>query len=65
MQLQEDKCRPGHMQLKAEASAELGVRSASFPDPCLKCETSVIDLCLIFLSRILKMRTVKPTGVFP
>jgi hypothetical protein len=25
MQLQEDKCRPGHMQLKAEASAVLGV----------------------------------------
>jgi hypothetical protein len=33
MQLQEDKCRPGRMQLKVEASAELGVRSASFLDP--------------------------------
>jgi hypothetical protein len=30
MQLQEDKCRPGHMQLKVEASSVLGVCPAFF-----------------------------------
>jgi hypothetical protein len=34
MQLQEDKCRPGRMQLKVEASAVLGVRFPFFhPQP--------------------------------
>jgi hypothetical protein len=37
MQLQEDKCRPGRMQLKAEASAVLGVHPPFFrplSEPC-------------------------------
>jgi hypothetical protein len=65
MQLQEDKCRPGCMQLKLEASVELGVRSASFLILCLKpVLTSVWNLG-ITCHTFLKMRTVKPTGVFP
>jgi hypothetical protein len=45
MQLQEDKCRPGRMQLKAEESAVLGVHPPFFhplSEPC----GSASDLCI-------------------
>jgi hypothetical protein len=45
MQLQEDKCRPGHMQLKVEALAVLGVRGSFFhPSPELFCDSSILHL---------------------
>jgi hypothetical protein len=54
MQLQEDKCRPGLMQLKAEASAMLGVRESFFCHP--PSEFRVV-LCLNRLASMLHLHT--------
>jgi hypothetical protein len=45
MQLQEDRCRPGHMQLKLESNLIGGVRF-HFPILHLNSLASIVDLCI-------------------
>jgi hypothetical protein len=56
MQLQEDKCRPRCMQLKIEASAELG-GSSILASICL----NRVAMCLI--SVLIPGHTISETGV--
>jgi hypothetical protein len=61
MQLQEDKCRPGRMPLKAEASVVLGVH---LPFSILHELSGISTSASAYAHAFLKTRTVKPTGVF-